>query len=163
MVQVNYPGTVLVQTDKGHRKTVMASARKEFALRINKRREQKGWSQSELARNAGVSRDAISAYCLGKALPTESNAKRLADALDCLPGDLIPMQRLSELEPSRTGSPLYLDPVVRPLEGKIRINEWLPLDIARQIIDLYMQAMAQRSPTPTATAGRRVRRPSQES
>lgn len=59
--------------------------------RITELRKQKGWSQSELAKNIEVSREIVGRYERGDAMPSIDIAKRLADAfgvsLDYLVGN----------------------------------------------------------------------------
>jgi transcriptional regulator with XRE-family HTH domain len=55
---------------------------KEFAAKLNAALADKGWSQSELARRAGLRRDAISTYCRGTAVPSSESLEKLARALD---------------------------------------------------------------------------------
>jgi molybdate-binding protein/transcriptional regulator with XRE-family HTH domain len=51
--------------------------------RVRGRREQRGWTQAELARRAGISRAAASAIEHGRLSPSVASALRLAAALDC--------------------------------------------------------------------------------
>ncbi|MFA5137537.1 MAG: helix-turn-helix transcriptional regulator [Candidatus Neomarinimicrobiota bacterium] len=69
----------------------------DFAKNLKARREAKGFSQAELARRAGLSRESISKYEAGGAwkngkhvtwCPKVENRERLAMALDCTTGDL---------------------------------------------------------------------------
>jgi transcriptional regulator with XRE-family HTH domain len=59
--------------------------------KITELRKQKGWSQSDLARHAEVSREIIGRYERNDAIPSIEVAKRLADvlevSLDYLAGD----------------------------------------------------------------------------
>ncbi len=65
-------------------------ARRAFGDRVRVRMNQKGWTQSELARKAGLKRDSISTYINGKTWPDPANLKRLAATLGCTPEELIP-------------------------------------------------------------------------
>jgi transcriptional regulator with XRE-family HTH domain len=60
-----------------------------FGARVRALREGLGWSQERLAREAGVSRDAISILELGKRDVRLTNVVRLAAALQCSAGDLV--------------------------------------------------------------------------
>lgn len=146
MVRVKGMPDVTLGTDSGN-KTVLVNIRKEFAQRLYRRLGQKGMTQSDLSRATGLGRDSISAYANGKALPTAGNAKKIADVLDCMITDLIPNYELGET--SKTQSPFYIDPVNRPGEARINIAEWLDIDTARKIVDLYLAAMAKRAAAPT--------------
>tara|TARA_R110002072_G_scaffold301172_1_gene480405 strand:- start:2461 stop:2799 length:339 start_codon:yes stop_codon:yes gene_type:complete len=72
-------------------------------------RKEKGWSQSDLANESGVSREMISKYERGLAIPSVDAAKKIADAfsvsLDYLVGEGInasfdkkTLKRLQEIE-----------------------------------------------------------------
>ena len=50
--------------------------------RITELRKQKGWSQSELAKQIQVSREIVGRYERGDAVPSIDIAKRMADALE---------------------------------------------------------------------------------
>lgn len=64
--------------------------RREFAERIRVRMNQRNWSQSDLARAAGLKRDAISTYLSAKRWPSPASLKAMADALKTTSEDLIP-------------------------------------------------------------------------
>jgi transcriptional regulator with XRE-family HTH domain len=84
--------TFLIDTDELS-KSLMARrhlTRQEFAKRIYTLRLAKGWSQSELARQAGLNRDAVSNYARGNNMPDPANLKKLAKALGVEASDLLP-------------------------------------------------------------------------
>jgi transcriptional regulator with XRE-family HTH domain len=54
---------------------------KNIAKIIAELRKEKGWSQTELANESGVSREIIGKYERGEAVPSVDFAKRIADAL----------------------------------------------------------------------------------
>ncbi len=64
--------------------------KEQFGRRLYKLMIAKGWRQSELARQAGLGRDAISTYVTGRSFPTPINAKKLADALGVTVEELLP-------------------------------------------------------------------------
>ena len=53
----------------------------EFGKRLFDLMIEKGWNQSDLARNAGMGRDSVSTYIRGKSVPTPQNLERLSKAL----------------------------------------------------------------------------------
>lgn len=67
-------------------------AREFFAATLKVHLTRKGWSQSELARQAGLGRDLVSDYLNAKSLPSELNASRLAAAIGVSLSDLMPPQ-----------------------------------------------------------------------
>lgn len=77
--------------------------------KITELRKQKGWSQSELAKQINASREAIGKYERNEALPSVETAKNIADifdvSLDYLVGEAIKpsfdkrmVQRLQDFE-----------------------------------------------------------------
>jgi len=63
----------------------------KIAIIVANLRKEKGWSQSDLANESGVSREMISKYERGIAIPSVDAAKKIADAfgvsLDYLVGE----------------------------------------------------------------------------
>ena len=53
----------------------------KFAARLNAALDERGWSQSELARRAGIRRDAVSTYCRAAAMPSKVLLDKIAKAL----------------------------------------------------------------------------------
>lgn len=62
----------------------------EFAKRLYTKVAEKGWTQSEFARNCDLARDAISTYIRGRSIPSPQALKKMADVLDVRPEDLLP-------------------------------------------------------------------------
>lgn len=56
---------------------------------VQKKREEKGWSQTKLSMKSGVPQTTISAIETGKINPTVSPLKKLALAFGCRVSDLI--------------------------------------------------------------------------
>jgi transcriptional regulator with XRE-family HTH domain len=53
----------------------------KFAAKLNAALDERGWSQSELARRAGLRRDAVSTYCRAAAMPSKVFLDKIAKAL----------------------------------------------------------------------------------
>jgi len=53
----------------------------KFAAKLNAALDERGWSQSELARRAGIRRDAVSTYCRAAAIPSKVFLDKIAKAL----------------------------------------------------------------------------------
>jgi transcriptional regulator with XRE-family HTH domain len=64
--------------------------RRQFARKLEELLIARSWNQSELGRAAGLGRDAISTYIRGRCLPEPGNLKKIADALNTTPTQLIP-------------------------------------------------------------------------
>jgi len=61
----------------------------KIAVIIANLRNKKGWSQSDLASESGVSREMISKYVRGLAIPSVDAAKKIADAFSVSLGYLV--------------------------------------------------------------------------
>jgi transcriptional regulator with XRE-family HTH domain len=95
-------------------------------------REEKGWSQTDLADNSNVSRVMIGKYERGEAIPSIEAAKKIADAfgvsLDYLVGEGInahfdkkTVQRLQDIEnltPNKDKLFFLIDTVIRDYKAK---------------------------------------------
>lgn len=81
----------------------------------------KGWYQSELARQAGLTRDQISTYCTGRGLPTNESLHKLAGALGVEASELLPER---PMPPSGRGAVTTELKVVPGAAGKV----WLSVD-----------------------------------
>jgi transcriptional regulator with XRE-family HTH domain len=64
--------------------------KEQFGQRVYNLMVKKGWTQSELARQADMPRDSISLYVRGRTFPQPHNLQKLADALDVDPEQLLP-------------------------------------------------------------------------
>jgi len=67
-----------------------ALSKQEFGRRLHALMLERNWNQSEFARQADLGRDAISTYVRGRSFPDPKSLKKLADALDMKPLDLLP-------------------------------------------------------------------------
>lgn len=70
--------------------TPRALTKQEFGRRLLRSILDRGWNQSELARQAGVGKDAISTYVNGRSFPDPGNLRKIAMALGVEPGSLLP-------------------------------------------------------------------------
>jgi transcriptional regulator with XRE-family HTH domain len=77
--------------------------RHEFAKRLYRLILERGWTQSELARKAGVQRESVSNYVNANTMPDLPNIKKLAVALGVKPEDLLP--NVSEAQFDREMNP----------------------------------------------------------
>lgn len=64
--------------------------KQEFGRRLYNLILQRGWSQSDTAREAGLERDKVSVYVRGKSLPTPTNLEKLSKAFGVKPEELLP-------------------------------------------------------------------------
>ncbi len=84
------------------RRMAPAATLQAFAHELKRRRLEKGWNQSELARQAwgkegsATRRDVISGYEKGANMPGPENLQALARALGCKPEHLVPQDARGE-------------------------------------------------------------------
>ena len=60
-----------------------------FAQKLKAKREEKGYTQAELAKLVNLSAVAISQYEQGKKKPMVNNLKEICRKLNCMPDDLM--------------------------------------------------------------------------
>lgn len=122
--------------------TAWTEARTALAKRLVDLLLKKGWSQSDLARRAGVGRDVVNKYVNGRALPTPANAKALADALGV---EVVALLHGPSAQPPVKVNPKEETPPVamRSLgDGRahLQIDMVVPFDLAIQILGLLPRA-----------------------
>lgn len=130
----------------GHDDGTAQAIKNEFARRLESRRIELGWNQSELARRASewlpkpakgqkqghrVGRDQISHYSRGVSLPRPEILKALATALRCEPKDLMPAG-----VPSTTAPAAFRMTSVDGGRVQLTINRVVSLGTATKIVGL---------------------------
>lgn len=65
-------------------------AKRYFIEMLKSLMAQRGWSQSDLARHAGLGRDVVSTYMRGRSLPTSATLHKLSTALGVPADELLP-------------------------------------------------------------------------
>lgn len=83
--------------------TNRTSTKEEFAKRLYQAMEAKGWTQSQLARYAGLNRDAVSTYARARSMPSPESLNKLAKVLDVKAEDLLPnyFESAAQEQPTR--------------------------------------------------------------
>lgn len=112
--------------------TPLDMRRKAFGRNLWNLTLRRGWTQSELARQAGIGRDSISGYMRGKNLPEPTSAMALAKALGVTLEDLYPGASES---PAESAIPSF---EMRAATGEpgfawLRINRRVPFSVAAKI------------------------------
>ena len=112
----------------------LGADKEAFARRVYKMMLNKGMTQSDLARAAGLERNRISSYVRGVALPTGLSLTKLASALGVKPTELIPDDRLGD------GKPAYAMKVSADgRKMRLTADVWLPTAVGAQIISLLTE------------------------
>lgn len=104
----------------------------EFAKRLYSKIAERGWTQSEFARNCDLARDAISTYVRGRSMPSPQALEKMAGVLNVRPEELLP--NYYESAQSRQESTFELRDVPNE-EGYmwLKLNMRLPKKVAMQI------------------------------
>lgn len=102
--------------------------------KIKQRLKEKGMSQNELARRAGLSSSGISTIISGSFEPRMDNLRQIAQALDCQPSDLLDDEGIKK-EQEAPRDPLR--------ESIIRDYDRLPPE-ARQLVRQYIDLLPKR-------------------
>lgn len=112
--------------------------KQRFAATVKQFMAERGWSASELARQAGLGTDNISRYLSAKYVPGAKHLAKIAEAFGVQPAELYgsqPDECTAELRVLRND----------PTQAQLRINQVIPLDIALQILTLANNAKAAQS------------------
>lgn len=109
--------------------------KQEFAKRLYQAMLNKGWTQSQVARYAGLNRDAISTYVRAKSLPSPDNLLKLATTLDVKPEELFP-NYLSQADDAQ-----LTKIEVREIHGEsesmfLKVNMKVPKKVALKVLTL---------------------------
>lgn len=117
------------------------AAKAEFGRRLSSLMVERGWNQSEFARQAqklappgiSITRDKISKYVRGQVFPNPSHLKVLADALECTPRELLPNRGVPE-----AGDALPRLAMREIGDGKVwlSVNQAIEFETALQILSL---------------------------
>jgi transcriptional regulator with XRE-family HTH domain len=110
----------------------------EFAKRLYTKIADKGWTQSEFARNCDLARDAISTYVRGRSIPSPQALEKMAGVLGVRPEELLP--NYYETAHSKQEPTFELRDVPNE-EGYmwIKLNMRLPKKVAMQIFMLAQE------------------------
>jgi transcriptional regulator with XRE-family HTH domain len=110
-------------------------SKREFGRRLYNLMLARGWHQSELARRAGLSRDRISTYVRGAAMPTPANVEALARALDVEAEAILPNYIMSVIDEDAPALEIRSSPAA-PGKAWLRVNRLVTLATAVRIADL---------------------------
>jgi transcriptional regulator with XRE-family HTH domain len=110
----------------------------EFAKRLYSKIMERGWTQSEFARNCDLARDAISTYVRGRSMPSPQALEKMANVLSVRPEELLP----NYFESAHTRQePAFELRDVPNEEGYmwLKLNMRLPKKVAMQIFMLAQE------------------------
>lgn len=110
----------------------------EFAKRLYNKIADKGWTQSEFARNCGLARDAISTYVRGRSIPSPQALEKMAVVLSVKPEELLP----NYYESAHAAQEPAFELRDVPNDGDymwLKLNMRLPKKVAMQIFMLAQE------------------------
>lgn len=110
-----------------------------FSKRLYHAIVNKGLTQSEVGRRAGLNKAAISSYATARSLPTPTNLAKLAKVLEVAPEELLPP--IGDLV---NDSPVHIDVASMKAVGegsmsRLQINKIVPTPLALDILRLVSQ------------------------
>lgn len=110
----------------------------EFAKRLYAQIMERGWTQSEFARNCDLARDAVSTYVRGRSIPSPQALEKMAAVLSVRPEELLP--NYYETAHQRQEPSFELRDVPND-EGYmwLKLNMRLPKKVAMQIFMLAQE------------------------
>ena len=109
--------------------------KQEFGARLQRLMFKKGWNQSELARRAGMNRDAVSTYIRGVSYPTPGNLHKLAKALGSDPDTLLPNYAAQAVAEQHPSIDIRVSPH-RPSAAWLKVDRLVSLDTALAVTKL---------------------------
>lgn len=109
--------------------------KQEFGRRLYSLMMAKGWHQSELARQSGVPRDAVSNYVRGRFAPSPKNLALLAEALNVEPSELFPNHTEMAIDEENPSFEMKTS-VATPGMAWVRVNRLVSTATAIKIADL---------------------------
>jgi transcriptional regulator with XRE-family HTH domain len=109
--------------------------KQQFGQRLYQLMVAKGWSQSDLARRAGLQRDRISYYIRGQGLPQGHKLEALAKALGVTADELLPNTLENRMEADQPSVDLKVSPN-NPNAAWLRVNRLVSMTTALKILDL---------------------------
>ena len=124
--------------------TPTAVVRQIFSRRLWSMLVRKGWTQSELSRQSGISRDSISTYVRGIALPDPINAQKLATAFGITVQELHPASTQVSVEESVPS--VELKQAVGSGKAWLRVNKEVSYEVAVKILALLEENPASTPP-----------------
>ncbi len=110
--------------------------KQEFGRRLYRAILEKGWTQSELARQAGILRDSVSTYIRGRNMPDAVNLKKIAKALGMKEADLLPNYDEAAIE-AQINPPFEVRASAEdPTRMWVKLNRELPLATVTKLMQL---------------------------
>lgn len=126
-----------------------SEATAEFGRRLQRMMVDKGWNQSELARQASrfmpkgkhFRRDNVSLYVRGLQVPGPVRLSALCKALGTTPQELVPSGAFSSVD--ETAPPLSIKALTNG-QAWLQINQAVSMDVAMRVVAILEQARTEK-------------------
>jgi transcriptional regulator with XRE-family HTH domain len=112
-----------------------AVGRQEFGRRLLSLIIQRGWNQSDLARETGIGKDSISGYVRGRSFPNPTTLNQLCDTLGVTREQLLPNSLQAAMDEEFPAVELR-QAVGHPSKAWLRVNRAMSFATAAKIITL---------------------------
>lgn len=109
--------------------------KQEFGRRLYTLMVARNWNQSELARRADLARDSVSTYVRGISLPEPKNLRKLAEALEMEPSELLPNTLESAIDEDVPSLELKVS-TSDPRVAWLRVNRLVSTPTAMNVIEI---------------------------
>lgn len=109
--------------------------KQEFGRRLYSLMLNRGWHQSELARQSGLPRDSISVYVRGRSLPTPTSLQALARAFGISAQELLPNHVEGAIDEDAPSLDIKVSPNM-PGSAWLRVNRLVSVKTALRIAEL---------------------------
>ncbi len=109
--------------------------KQEFGRRLYALMTRKGWKQADLARRAGIPRDAVSKYINGKIFPTRLSLEAVAKALGMTAEELLPNTAENSIEADVPDIEMKISSTT-PKVAWLRVNRLVTTTTALKIMEL---------------------------
>jgi len=111
----------------------------EFGRRLQSLMMAREWNQSDVARKAGLGRDAISTYIRGKSFPEPKNLAKLARAFGLAAAELMPNAEIRAIEADQLPMLEIKQVSGHPDKVMLRINRTVTMEQAAAIVALLRE------------------------
>lgn len=111
----------------------------EFGRRLHQLIVERGWTQSELARRAGVGRDQISTYVRGRSFPEPTSLNKLSKALSVPPEQILPNSAIDGIERDPAPAIQIQQSSGNPDKVWVQINQLVTSDQALRLMQILYE------------------------
>lgn len=116
-------------------RAVSQMSKQEFGRNLYRLMIAKGWTQSYLAKQAGILRGSVSDYINGKTFPSPKATRKLAAALGVPETELLPNQIIGAIADDVPELGFRVSPA-DPTKAYLQINMLVPVQAALQVLAL---------------------------